>query len=149
MAQLFTLPKARPLTTAGRVMPASKLYFYLVGTSTLAAIYSDADCSVQHANPVVADGNGEFAAIYLNAPRDCTLKTSTGTTMWGPETVGTLPTAIASIEDYGASPDNTALRPNSRPPSQFDRPSSGRFRAYWPSTHRVNPVPTKGASMPS
>ena len=107
MAQLFTLPKSRPLTTAGRVMPASKLYFYLVGTTTLAAIYSDADCTVEHANPVVADANGEFAAIYLSGPRDVSLKTSASVAVWGPITVGMADGTSANILHYGAVGDGT------------------------------------------
>lgn len=108
MPQLFNLPRPRPLTTAGRVMPASKLYFYRVGTLTLAAIYSDVGCTIAHANPVVADVNGEFDAIYLNAARDAYLTTAGDAAVWGPETVGILPTRTASIDDYGASPDNSA-----------------------------------------
>lgn len=105
MAQLFTLPRARPLTSAGRVMPASKLYFYRVGTSTLASIFSDADCTVGHTNPVIADANGEFDAIYLNAPRDVTLKTSADVTIWGPETVGL--SEGYSVRSFGAVGDGT------------------------------------------
>lgn len=103
MPQLFTLPRPRPLTTAGRVMPASKLYFYRVGTSTLADVYSDVDCTTEHANPVVADANGEFDAIYLNAMRDCSLKTSADVLVWGPETVG--PLGEYSVRGFGAVGD--------------------------------------------
>jgi len=105
MSQLFTLPRPRPLTTAGRVMPASKLYFYRVGTPTLADIYSDADCTVEHANPVVADANGEFDAIYLDNPRDATLKTSADVTVWGPETVGPSDGDVYNVRNYGAIAD--------------------------------------------
>lgn len=65
-------------------MPGSKLTFYLVATTTKAAIYTDAACTIAHANPVIADNNGEFAAIYLNADRDVLLTTSADAAMWGP-----------------------------------------------------------------
>ena len=47
---------------------------------------------------------------------------------------------------YTDSPDRTPPRANRRPACQFDRPSSGVSRANWPSTQRVKPSPTNGAS---
>ena len=43
-----------------------------------------------------------------------------------------------------ASPVRMPPRPNSRPPCQFDSPSSGVVSAYCPSTQRVKPSPTNG-----
>lgn len=89
MSQLFSLPKTRPLTTGGNVMPGSLLYFYEVGTTTPGTVYSDYACSVVLSQPVVADSAGQFASIYLNAARDVVLKSSSGATIYGPETVPT------------------------------------------------------------
>ena len=105
MTELFSLPKARPLTTAGKVRPGAKLTFTLVGSATEAAIFSDVDCTTEHTNPVVADANGEFAAIYLNAPRDAYLTTSTNTPVWGPITVGSAGNGTVHASDYGVTAD--------------------------------------------
>ena len=105
MAELFTLPKARPLTTAGKIRPGSKLTFTQVGNLTEAAIYSNSGCTVEHDNPVVADGNGEFAAIYLNAPRDAYLTTAEDSAVWGPITclAGESASDVSLVPSSGAS----------------------------------------------
>lgn len=50
-----------------RSEPGSKLYFYLTETSTPASTYQDIDLSTAHSNPVVADADGYFDPIYLDA----------------------------------------------------------------------------------
>ena len=57
---------------------------------------------------------------------------------------GGVSTGSAVIPTSSAA-TTTAPRANSRPCCQLERPSSGRFSAYWPSTQRVKPSPTKGA----
>jgi hypothetical protein len=59
MASLFYLPKVASL-------PGSKLFFFISGTSTAQAVYTDADLQVAHSQPVEADANGVFAPIYLD-----------------------------------------------------------------------------------
>jgi len=112
MAQLFSLPKARPLDTGGKVRPGSKLTFTTVGTLTAATVYTDPACTIQHSSPVVADGNGEFAAIYFNNDRDVYLTTSTGTPIWGPVTlpVGGISRTNAEIA-ASVTPSNYSYRP--------------------------------------
>lgn len=65
-AKLFTLPKQVPFTNAGELIPGAKAYFYLNGTSTPQDTYTTSALSVAHTNPVVADGNGKFPAIFLD-----------------------------------------------------------------------------------
>lgn len=107
MTTLFTLPKARPLTTAGRVMPGSKLYFYTVGTTTLANVWTNSACTVASANPLTADAYGEFDPVYLSANRDVSLKTSAGAAVWGPKTVLASNSFSVNVRDYGATGDGT------------------------------------------
>ncbi len=108
MAELFTLPKARPLTTAGKIRPGSKLTFTTVGTQTEAAIYTNAACTIEHENPVVADANGEFAPIYLNAARDAYLTTAEDAAVWGPVTCfGDAASTEVSVSQYGADSTGT------------------------------------------
>jgi hypothetical protein len=59
MPSLFYLPKVASL-------PGSKLYFFQTGTSTPQDVYTDEALQVAHSSPVVADGSGVFAPIYLD-----------------------------------------------------------------------------------
>lgn len=65
MSALFTLPKQIPLSE-GAILPGAKLYFYQTTTTTPQNTYQDNARTTPHANPVVADANGVFAAIYLD-----------------------------------------------------------------------------------
>lgn len=62
---LFTPPWVHPLKT-GAVVPFSKLTFTLTGTGTAANTYSDSALAGANANPVVADAEGVFTAIFLD-----------------------------------------------------------------------------------
>lgn len=46
--------------------PGGLLYFYLSGTTTLAAIHADSGLSVPLENPVECDGAGRIPAVYLD-----------------------------------------------------------------------------------
>jgi hypothetical protein len=52
----------------GNVRANARLYFYQTGTTTLQNTYADASLSAVNTNPVVADSNGLFPAIYLDDP---------------------------------------------------------------------------------
>jgi len=65
MTSLFTLPGQTPLN-AGSTVPGGKLYFYQTGTTTPQNTYTTEALSVANANPVIADANGLFPAIYLD-----------------------------------------------------------------------------------
>lgn len=66
MPQLFTLPQVVPLSSLGAILPGAKLYFFQTGTSTPQNVYQDFNLTVAHSQPVVADGAGVFAKIYLD-----------------------------------------------------------------------------------
>ena len=61
----FQLLEPTPFET-GQSLPSAQLYFYQTGTTTDQAVYTSADLSTAHAQPVVADSDGLFPAIYLN-----------------------------------------------------------------------------------
>lgn len=82
MPAMFTLPRARPLTAAGRVMPGAKLHFYLLGTTTYANVYTDAACTIASSNPLIADANGQFAPVFLNASRKVVLADASDVEQW-------------------------------------------------------------------
>lgn len=62
----FETPIFQALDDAGESIPGAKLYFYDNGTTTPKDTYSDVGLTTPHANPVVADSAGRFAAIYLS-----------------------------------------------------------------------------------
>lgn len=71
----------------GNVRANAKLYLYQTGTTTFQNTYSDATLTAVNTNPVVADSNGLFSAIYLGDPPDyvaykAILKTSADVTVW-------------------------------------------------------------------
>lgn len=65
-AKLFTLPRQTVFTNAGALVPGAKAYFYINATTTAQAVYTDQTLTTAHPQPVVADGNGRFPAIYLD-----------------------------------------------------------------------------------
>lgn len=84
MSTLFASPWYVPVSGAGTTYPGAKLYFYETGTTTPKDTFSDPDLdpSHVHANPVVADADGQFPPIYLEAGEyKAVLKTSADATL--------------------------------------------------------------------
>lgn len=66
MSRLFFIPQAVRIDSAGTPYAGAKANFYLTGTTTPTDTYTDNARAVAHANPVVADSAGQWAAIYLD-----------------------------------------------------------------------------------
>ena len=66
MSELFFLPKQILVDSAGQPVAGAKANFYLTTTTTRTDTYTDSALATPHDNPVVADANGKFAAIYLD-----------------------------------------------------------------------------------
>lgn len=66
MPALFTSPRFVALSSTNALLPGARLYFRQTGTSTPQNTYQDEALTVPHANPVIADGAGVFAPIYLD-----------------------------------------------------------------------------------
>lgn len=64
--QLFQLPKQTQIDASVRVTPGAKANFYATTTVVPQDTYTTSALSVAHPNPVVADANGVFPAIYLD-----------------------------------------------------------------------------------
>jgi hypothetical protein len=79
-SQLFQLPKAVPLDSNADLYAGAKAYFYVTGTSTPQNTYQDANLTIPHAHPVVADGFGRFPVVYLDPTKayKLTMTTSAG-----------------------------------------------------------------------
>ena len=68
MAQLFDT-RVFSILVSGAISPGAKLYWYTSGTTTLTDTYQTEalDPLAKNTNPVVADSNGRFPAIWLAA----------------------------------------------------------------------------------
>jgi len=114
--KLFHMPLAIPIE-GGSVSAGAKLYFYQTGTTTDQTVYQDGDLATAHAQPVVADSNGEFAAIYLSPDASAlykvVLKDSSDNTLWtvdpvSPRTEGfDTDTFTVTWVGFSADPANT------------------------------------------
>jgi hypothetical protein len=65
-AQLFYLPYQAAVKPTNVGAPGAKYYFYSPGTTTLVPVYASSALTTQLSNPVIADGAGRTADIYLN-----------------------------------------------------------------------------------
>jgi len=71
--------------TDGEPLVGALLYSYTTGGtySTPQPLYTNSGLTIAHANPVVADADGRFPAMYLSPiGYDLRLKTSAGVTVW-------------------------------------------------------------------
>lgn len=80
---LFYIPQAVRIDSTGAPYAGAKAHFYLTGTTTNTNVYTDSALGTPHANPVVADAEGQWAAIYLDPAITyrCIIKTSADVTL--------------------------------------------------------------------
>ena len=99
----FILP-ARATDANNNPLSGALLYFYFEGTTTPADVYSDADRSTAHPNPVVANSGGLFAPIYLSPDISyrAILKTSGGVTLDEYDPYTQNDTITSSVANFGA-----------------------------------------------
>jgi hypothetical protein len=106
-----------PVDGNSHVYANAKLYFYETGTSTPQNTFSDSALSVTNTNPVVADSNGLFSAIYLGAAPDfegykAILKTSGDVTIWTVDPIAgapiTVPISASLLRGYLSGLQRTA-----------------------------------------
>lgn len=64
---IWNVPVYIATNTSGSRISGAKIYTYLDGTTTPSAVYTTDELTTAHANPVVADANGIFPAIYLDS----------------------------------------------------------------------------------
>lgn len=66
MPEMFVLPFRPAYDSNGRTVPGAQAWFTLTGTNTETPVYSDAGLTVEHSNPLEADGLGKFPRAYLD-----------------------------------------------------------------------------------
>ena len=96
MSKLFTLPQEVLLSNSGALIPGAKAYFYTAGTSTPLAVYQDYDLATPHSDPVVADGDGRFPAIFYDPASNYKVKLTDASDV------------EIYTQDYAASPTSAA-----------------------------------------
>lgn len=85
---LYFPPRALEQDVSGNALSGALLYCYAPpGTSTPKNVYTTSVLNVAHANPVVADAAGRFAAIYMDGTYNFILKDAAGTTIWSENNV--------------------------------------------------------------
>lgn len=67
MATLFDTGIFSVAGSNGGVAPGALLHFYVAGTATETNTYTASDLATPNSNPVAADANGRFPAIWLPA----------------------------------------------------------------------------------
>lgn len=67
MAKLLTDLFYTGFDLNGVPLPGAKLEFFITGTSTPLAVFTDNALTVAHTNPVIADSAGRFAPIYMQS----------------------------------------------------------------------------------
>lgn len=70
MPEMFVLPFRPAYDSNGRTVPGAQAWFTLTGTNTETPVYSDSALTIEHANPLVADGLGKFPRAYLDPAID-------------------------------------------------------------------------------
>jgi hypothetical protein len=77
----FVLPYA---DVGAGIRPSSgaKLFFYATGTSTFKSTFTDATGSTANTNPVIANANGVFPAIFLDGIFNVALKDASDVQIW-------------------------------------------------------------------
>lgn len=82
---IWFFPIQHAFGATGVNVAGAKAYFFLAGSSTPVAVYTDVGLTIPHTVPVVADGNGVFAEIFLTpgVAYKVDLQTSGGVSLTG------------------------------------------------------------------
>lgn len=92
MATYFN-PRQEMHNSSGIPYNGALAYFYITGTDTLKSVYTNEGLTIAHANPVVADAAGHWAAIFLNTDvaYKVVVKDSAGNTIYTDDPVRPVP----------------------------------------------------------
>jgi parallel beta-helix repeat protein len=105
----FVLPYA---DVGAGIRPSSgaKLFFYATGTSTPKSTFTDATGGTANTNPVIANANGVFPAIFFNGSFNVALKDSNDVQIWTADPVRStqLGTIYATTLDLIASEEGSS-----------------------------------------
>ena len=105
----FVLPYA---DVGAGIRPSSgaKLFFYATGTSTPKNTFADSTGSTANANPVIANANGVFPAIFLDGIFNVALKDANDVQIWTADPVSTETTGNVTFSGVTISDDYATLK---------------------------------------
>jgi hypothetical protein len=83
MSDQHNFSPVRALDENGFPVPAAEARFYTPGTQALVDVYADAELTIAHPTPLVADGAGVFPAVWRNAAVRVEMKTPEGVMLPG------------------------------------------------------------------
>lgn len=112
----FSWPLSRQIVVDanGDPVPGAKLNFFVSGTTTPLAVYSDAELAVPLTDPVVADANGRWPRVFMEYTdyRE-RVRTPAGTLLWDDDGIATPPAPATVDPDIPDSELNKtgAIRP--------------------------------------
>lgn len=66
VGERYFTPYSVEVNPTGVPIAAARLFFYITGTATPLATFSDAGLTTPNTNPVTADANGRFGSIWLS-----------------------------------------------------------------------------------
>lgn len=107
MANRFSSPNQQFTNSAGVPYVGGKLYFYVSGTSTPLATYSDSALTVANTNPVTLDAAGRAGDIFLqNLGYKVVLTDSLLNTIWTADPVYSSDySTVAAFQTHAGSPN--------------------------------------------
>lgn len=105
IGQRYYTPEPFEIDANGVPLAAAQLFFFATGTNTPQATYSDVGLTTPNANPVIADANGRFGAIWLLTTNAyavqlwtaATPDNPTGSQVWAQDPVG--PASGGAVSD--------------------------------------------------
>ena len=83
MAELLLFTPNRALDLNGSPVSGAQATFYAAGTNDPLEVYADADMTVPHPSPLVANGMGVFPLVYSNAAASVTVTDAAGVALSG------------------------------------------------------------------
>ena len=93
-----------------RPSSGAKLFFYATGTSTPKNTFADSTGSTANANPVIANANGVFPAIFLDGIFNVALKDANDVQIWTADPVSTEASGNGTFSGVTISDDYATLK---------------------------------------
>jgi microcystin-dependent protein len=110
MAAIWPGSNLPQLDASGDPMVGAKLYFFDTGTTTPQSVYTESGLGEVHDQPILADANGRFPAIFLSAtPGSYRVRLLSAADVTIYDVDGVSVAQVANYEDPGAGDTSASL----------------------------------------